>query len=44
MYNINDLPTFTYAGAMKPKKDYANIMRNVSLVACIIILIAANVM
>lgn len=44
MYNINDLPTFTYAGAMKPKKNYAIMVRNMSLLACVFILIAANLM
>lgn len=41
MYNIASLPTFTYAGAMKPVKDYDNVMRNALLILSAIILVAA---
>lgn len=43
MYDINH-PTFTYAGALKPHRDIAKAIRTAALLACAVLLVAANIL
>jgi len=44
MYNVSNLPTFTYAGAIKPQRSYGDVIRNTILLACLLALVAVNLM
>lgn len=43
MYDF-DNPTFTYAGALRPRRDMAKTIRTAALLACAMLLVAANIL